>query len=280
MKAIILAGGMGSRLSEETVLRPKPMVEIGGRPILWHIMNIFGAFGIEEFIIALGYKAEVIKEYFLNFYALNNDISIDLRSGKTVIHDGNQPKWKIHLVDTGLNTQTGGRLRRLRKWLAPDETFLFTYGDGVADLDVRALLNFHLLHKRLATVTTVRSPERFGRIGFDGDQVVDFYEKPEESEGWINGGYFVLNTKVIDYIAGDETIWEREPVEQLARDGELVGYRHEGFWSCMDTLKEKKILEDLWNGGKPAWKVWEKERPGVGERPGPRVVSETRALES
>jgi glucose-1-phosphate cytidylyltransferase len=256
LKAIILAGGFGTRLSEETVLRPKPMVEIGGKPILWHIMNIYAAHGIDEFIVALGYKGEIIKDYFLNFYAINNDLSIDLASGQTVIHDGNQPKWTIHLVETGLYTQTGGRLKRLQKWLGADETFLFTYGDGVADLDVKALLEFHKAHGKLATVTTVHSPERFGRIAFEGQQVVEFYEKPEASEGWINGGYFVLNRKVIDYIAGDETIWERYPVEQLAREGQLMGYRHYGFWSCMDTLKEKNMLEELWAAGKAPWKIW------------------------
>jgi glucose-1-phosphate cytidylyltransferase len=257
MKAIILAGGFGSRLSEETVIRPKPMVEIGGKPILWHIMNIYAAHGVDEFIIALGYKAEVIKEYFLNFYALNNDISIDLANGKTTIHDGNQPKWKIHLVDTGLYTQTGGRLKRLANWLDGDETFLFTYGDGVADLNVTALLEFHKSHGKLATVTTVRSPARFGRITFEEDRVTGFYEKPQTSGGWINGGYFVLHQRVIDYIEGDETSWERQPVEQLARDGQMMGYRHYGFWSCMDTLKEKNMLEELWASGKVPWKIWE-----------------------
>jgi glucose-1-phosphate cytidylyltransferase len=256
MKVIILAGGLGSRLSEETILKPKPMVEIGGKPILWHIMNIYAAYGIKEFIIALGYKAEVIKEYFLNFYALNNDISIDLCSGKTVIHDGNQPKWTIHLVETGLHTQTAGRLKRLRKWLNGDETFMLTYGDGVADLNVASLLEFHKSHGRLATLTTVRTPERFGRIGYKGDQVASFYEKPQSSEGWINGGFFVLNSKVIDYIDGDDTVLEREPVERLAQDGQLMGYRHSGFWSCMDTLKEKNMLEDLWSTGKAPWVIW------------------------
>jgi glucose-1-phosphate cytidylyltransferase len=256
MKVIILAGGLGSRLSEETELRPKPMVEIGGKPMLWHIMNIYGAFGIREFVLALGYKAEIIKEYFLNFYALTNDISIDLGSGKTVIHDGNQPKWTVDLVDTGLYTQTAGRLKRLGKWLNGDETFMLTYGDGVADLNVASLLNFHKSHGRLATVTTVRSPERFGRIGFNGDQISSFYEKPQLSGGWINGGFFVLNAKVLDYIDGDDTILEREPVERLARDGQLMGYRHDGFWSCMDTLKEKKYLDELWRSGNAPWVVW------------------------
>jgi len=256
MKTIILAGGLGTRLSEETVLRPKPMVEIGGRPILWHILKIYAASGMDEFIIALGYKGETIKDYFLNFYTLNNDISVDLSTGQTTIHDGNQPNWKVHLVDTGLHTQTGGRLKRLRKWLGEDETFMFTYGDGVADIDLNALLHFHRSHGKLATVTTVRPPARFGRIGLDGDQVLEFFEKPESGEGWINGGFFVLNTKVMDYIEGDDTPWERSPIEQLARDGQMMGYKHFGFWSCMDTVREKNYLEELWSSGKPPWKVW------------------------
>jgi glucose-1-phosphate cytidylyltransferase len=256
MKAVILAGGLGSRLSEETVLRPKPMIEIGGKPILWHIMNIYSTYGVREFIIALGYKAEVIKDYFINFYALNNDISIDLSTGKIDIYDGNQPKWIIHLVDTGLHTQTGGRLRQLRKWIGDDKMFMFTYGDGVADIDIKSLLEFHAEHGKLATVTTVRSPERFGRIVFKEDKVTEFFEKPQTSEGWINGGFFVLNTEAIDYIEGDESVWERESVERLAHDGQLMGYRHYGFWSCMDTLKEKNFLEELWSSGKAPWKVW------------------------
>ncbi len=256
MKAVILAGGFGTRLSEETVIRPKPMVEIGGKPILWHIMKICAAHGIKEFVIAVGYKGEMIKEYFLNFYAINNDVSIDLATGKTTIHDGNQPNWKVHLVDTGLTTQTGGRLRRLKNWLANDETFLFTYGDGVADIDLGAAIKFHESHGKLATVTTVRTPARFGRIGFEGDQVTDFHEKPQAGEGWINGGFFVLNKKVLDYIDGDDTSWEREPSERLVSDGQMVGYRHDSFWSCMDTLREKTYLEDLWNSGKAPWKIW------------------------
>ena len=256
MKAVILAGGFGTRLSEETVLRPKPMVEIGGKPILWHIMNIYAQQGVHEFLIALGYKGDVIKEYFLNFYAINNDISIDLRTGKTIIHDGNQPQWHVHLVDTGLHTQTGGRLKRLQKWLGEDETFMFTYGDGVADIDIAALLAFHHAHGKLATVTTVRSPARFGRIVFQDDQIVEFHEKPQASEGWINGGFFVLNAPAIDYIDGDDTVWEREAIERLAHDDQLMGYRHYGFWSCMDTLKEKNMLEDLWESGKAPWKLW------------------------
>ncbi len=257
MKAIILAGGMGSRLAEETVVKPKPMVEIGGRPILWHIMNIFSANGITEFIIALGYKGEMIKGYFLNFVALNNDLSIDLATGETTIHRGRHLPWKVHLVDTGLHTNTGGRMKRLASWLDDNEPFLFTYGDGVADVDLRAVLKYHHSHGRLATMTTVRPPARFGRVGYDGPLVREYNEKPDEGEGWINGGYFVLNKKVIQYIDGDNTSWEREPLEQLAREGQLAGYRHTGFWSCMDTLKEKKLLEEMWNSGNPPWRIWE-----------------------
>jgi glucose-1-phosphate cytidylyltransferase len=248
MKAVILAGGLGSRLSEETTLRPKPMVEIGGKPILWHIMKTYACHGINEFIVALGYKAEVVKDYFLRFYAINNDLSIDLASGSTTIHkNGHQTDWKVHLADTGLYTQTGGRLKRLQK---------FTYGDGVTDLNIVALLEFHRRHGKIATVTTVRSPARFGRIGFTGDQVTDFYEKPETGEGWINGGYFVLNRRALDYIEGDESIWEHGPIDKLAKDGQLMGYRHHGFWSCMDTLKEKNTLEEFWNSGKAPWAIW------------------------
>lgn len=261
MKAVILAGGLGSRLAEETVLKPKPMVEIGGRPILWHIMHIFAAHGITEFLLALGYKAEVIRGYFLNFAAINNDLSIDLATGQTRVYNRQRLPWRVHLVDTGLHTQTGGRLKRLREWLGEDETFMLTYGDGVADIDLRALLAFHESHGKLATVTSVRSPERFGRLSFNGDQVVSFYEKPQFSEGWINGGFFVLHSRAIDYIAGDETVWEREPVEALARDGELMGYQHAGFWSCMDTIKEKNYLDDLWATGKAPWRIWHPDSP-------------------
>jgi glucose-1-phosphate cytidylyltransferase len=263
MKVIILAGGLGSRLSEETTLRPKPMVEIGGKPILWHIMKIYGAHNIGEFIFALGYKQELVKQYFLNYYALNNDISLDLATGKTVFRNGSPPNWKVHLVDTGLFTQTGGRVKRLAKWVNREEIFMLTYGDGVTDLDISSLLRFHKAHGKLATVTTVRSPSRFGRIGFAGDQVVNFYEKPESGEGWINGGYFVLNRKALDYIEGDETVWEHAPVERLARDGQLMGYRHNGFWSCMDTLKEKNILEELWISGRAPWKIWDEEKATI-----------------
>jgi len=256
VKAVILAGGLGSRLSEETSSKPKPMVEIGGKPILWHIMNIFGAHGIDEFIIALGYKGEVVKQYFLNYYAVHSDFTIDLATGRQTIYGGARPDWRVHLVDTGYATQTGGRVKRLRNWLADDETFLMTYGDGVADINIAGLVDFHHSHGRCATVTTVRPPARFGRIGFDGDQVKTFHEKAEDSEGWINGGFFVLNSRALDRIDGDDTIWEREPIERLAHDGELMAYRHLGFWSCMDTLKEKNMLEELWASGDAPWKTW------------------------
>jgi glucose-1-phosphate cytidylyltransferase len=257
MKAVILAGGLGSRLSEETVLRPKPMVEVGGQPILWHIMNICAAHGVTEFVIALGYKSEVIKQYFLNFYAYTHDVSVDLGTGATVIHKGRHPNWQVHLVDTGLHTQTGGRLKRLRRWVEDDAPFLFTYGDGVADLDITSLVAFHRHHGRLATVTTVRSPARFGRITFNGGpEIVQFNEKPDGGEGWINGGYFVLEAGAIDYIDDDTTVWEKEPVERLARAGQLMGFQHGGFWSCMDTLKERNLLEQHWDSGTPPWRIW------------------------
>ncbi len=256
MKAVILAGGLGSRLSEETVARPKPMVEIGGKPILWHILNIFSCYGVNEFIIAVGYRAEVIKEYFLNFYAFTGNLTIDLANGGTTVHRGNAPRWKVHLVDTGMNTQTGGRIKRIEHWLGDDEKFLATYGDGVADIDIRALLRFHESHGKLATVTTVRPPARFGQMIIDGQKVQEFSEKPQTGEGWINGGFFVLNRKVLDYIDGDATLWEREPMEHLARDGQLMAYRHEGFWQPMDTLREKRLLDDLWNSGQAPWKLW------------------------
>jgi glucose-1-phosphate cytidylyltransferase len=271
MKAIILAGGFGTRLSEETDQRPKPMVEIGGKPILWHIMNICSAGGVNEFIIALGYRGEIVKDYFLHYYAINNDISLDLATGETTVHGAGGAPWKVHLVDTGLYTQTGGRLRRLRRWLGEDETFLFTYGDGVADIDLPALLAFHRGHGKLASVTTVRVSERFGRITFDGDRINEFFEKPEAAAGWINGGYFVLDARVIDYVDGDECVWERDALSRIVRDGQLMGYRHTGFWSCMDTLKEKQYLESLWESGKPPWKVW--DRLAHAKEPVSRTVS-------
>jgi glucose-1-phosphate cytidylyltransferase len=256
MKTLILAGGFGTRISEESHLMPKPMIEIGGKPILWHIMNIYGTQGMNEFIIAAGYKAEYIKNYFLNFYALNNDIFINLANGKTVVHDGKQPDWKVHIVDTGLHTQTGGRIKRLEKWLSDSDTFMLTYGDGLSDVRLLDLLNFHRSHGKLATVTTVLPPARFGRLSLEKSRVSQFKEKPDGDEGWINGGFFVLNRKVLDYIKGDDCVWERGPLERLAAEGQLMGFPHKGFWSCIDTLREKNIIEDYWNSGRAPWKIW------------------------
>jgi len=254
MKTVILAGGFGTRLSEETSVRPKPMVEIGGRPILWHIMNIYASRGYEEFVIALGYKSEVIKDYFLNCYALNNDISVDLRQGKSVIHGGQQPNWLVHLIDTGIRTQTGGRIKRLQRVLG-NETFFVTYGDGLADIDVDELLRFHRSHGRIATVTAVHPPSRFGEIIVKGHQVVHFVEKPPASEAWINGGYYVFEPEIFDYIAGDETPLERAPMEALVTQGELMAFQLESFWHAMDTLREKNLLEELWQSGNAPWQA-------------------------
>jgi glucose-1-phosphate cytidylyltransferase len=257
MKVVILAGGLGSRLAEESVLRPKPMVTVGGKPILWHIMNIYAAHGFADFVIALGYKSEVVKEYFLNFYALNNDLTVDLASGSVQVHHGRQPSWRVQLVDTGEATMTGGRIRRVAEWLGDDdETFLCTYGDGLADVDLRRLVAFHQSHGKLATLTTVRPPARFGALAFDGDKVAAFSEKPQTGEGWINGGFFVLNRRVMEYIPGDETVWERDPLEALAAEGELMAFRHPGFFQPMDTLREKQLLDHLWESGTAPWKVW------------------------
>jgi glucose-1-phosphate cytidylyltransferase len=255
MKVVILAGGYGTRLQEETAVRPKPMVEIGGRPLLWHIMQIYAAYGHTEFFIALGYKGEVIKQYFLTYYLYHHSFRIDLATGRVQVYNGTPENWTVHLIDTGLETQTGGRLKRLAPFLGR-ETFLMTYGDGVADVDLDALVAFHRRHGRLATVTAVRPPARFGGLTFDGDRVVRFVEKPSLGEGWINGGFFVLEPGVLDYIAGDATPFEGEPLERLAADGELMAYRHQGFWQCMDTLRDVRLLESLWQSGEAPWKVW------------------------
>lgn len=255
MKVVILAGGMGTRLAEETTIRPKPMVEIGEKPILWHLMNIYAEYGFQEFIIALGYKGEVIKEYFLNLYAFNGDITIDLADGKHNVHHRKRPDWRVHLIDTGRDTQTGGRIKRLQSMIS-NETFMATYADGLARIDLDALLAFHRSHGKLATMTAVHPPSRFGKLVIEGDFVRNFMEKPQESKEWINGGFFVFEPGILEYIAGDEISLEREPMEQLARDGQLVAYRHTGFWQMMDTIQEKRFLEELWVSGNPPWAVW------------------------
>ena len=258
MKVCILAGGVGSRLEEETAVKPKPMVEVGGMPILWHILRHYSSYGFDEFTIALGYKGEIIKKYMADYCSLSGNLTVSLGggngNGKIVQHDGDQPDWKIDLIETGIDTLTGGRIKRLAPFV--DSTFMLTWGDGVSNVDLHALLDFHRSHGKLATVTAVRPQARFGHMEFDGDQVVAFNEKPQTQEGWINGAFFVLEPEVMEYIAGDATQWEREPMERLARDGQLMAYRHDGFWACMDTLRDKKRLEELWATGSAPWKVW------------------------
>jgi glucose-1-phosphate cytidylyltransferase len=255
MKVVLLAGGLGTRLSEETDVRPKPMVEIGGHPILWHIMNIYAAAGLSDFVIALGYKGELIKEYFLNFHPHNSDLTVHLGSGRVAFHDNKAPDWTVTLADTGMHTQTGGRVRRLRPWL-DGKTFMMTYGDGVGNLDLKALLAFHKSHGKLATVTAVRPPSRFGSVVLAEHRVVEFTEKPQTEGGWINGGFFVLEPGVLDYVSGDSVAWEAEPLHRIAQEGQLMAFRHEGFWQPMDTLREKRLLQDLWESGTAPWKVW------------------------
>ena len=256
MKAVILAGGLGTRISEETELKPKPMIEVGGRPILWHIMKIYSAHGINEFIVCCGYKGYVIKEYFANYFLHLSDVTIDMTSNAMQVHQNNAEPWKVTLVDTGEESMTGGRLRRVRDYLAGEELFCFTYGDGVADIDITAQLAFHRDHGRLATVTAVEPPGRYGALVVEGSHVAGFTEKPKGEGGWINGGFFVLSPKAIDYIADDATSWEREPLTGLAHDGQLSAFFHEGFWQPMDTLREKNLLNDLWASGKAPWKCW------------------------
>lgn len=254
MKTIILAGGLGTRLAEETTLRPKPMVEIGGRPILWHILSHYAHYNFREFVLALGYKAESVKEYFLNYHALSCDLTLDLGTGEKTLHGDAPLNWRLDLVDTGLHTMTGGRLKRCRKWVG-DRTFMATYGDGLSDVDIAKLVAFHKAHGKLATLTAVRPPARFGGLVFEGDRITEFLEKPQTGEGWINGGFFVLEPGALDYCEGDDTVWERGPLERLALDGQLMAYRHEGFFQPMDTLREKQQLEALWQSGKAPWKA-------------------------
>jgi glucose-1-phosphate cytidylyltransferase len=255
MKAVILAGGFGTRISEESHLRPKPMLEIGGKPILWHIMKIYAHHGINDFVICLGYKGYVIKEYFANYFLHESDVTFDLAHNRMEVHQERAESWRVTLVDTGLETMTGGRLKRVRKYLG-DEEFCFTYGDGVADIDIGALIDTHHRHGCLATLTAIRPPGRFGALGLAGHQVQSFQEKPDGDGGWINGGFFVLSPKVIDLIDGDDTTWEKEPLETLASQGQLSFYQHSGFWQPMDTLRDKNQLNDLWASRRAPWKVW------------------------
>ncbi len=256
MKAVLLAGGLGTRISEESHLRPKPMIEIGGRPILWHIMKMYAAHGVNDFIICLGYRGYVIKEYFANYFLHMSDVTFDMENNSMQVHQRHAEPWRVTLVDTGESTLTGGRLRRVRAYLPPDEPFCFTYGDGVADLDMAAQFAFHRAHGRLATVTAVQPPGRYGALVCDGTAVASFEEKPRGDGGRINGGFFVLQPQAIDYIAGDATPWEAEPMQRLAHDGQMQAFEHAGFWQPMDTLREKNLLEDLWHGGKAPWKCW------------------------
>ncbi len=256
MKVVILAGGFGTRLSEETDIKPKPMVEIGGKPILWHIMKIYSYYGFNDFIICLGYKGYMIKEYFANYFLHMSDVTIDLQKNKLEIHNVRAEPWRITLVDTGLNTMTGGRIKRIQQYVG-NETFMLTYGDGVGNIDIKKLVDFHKSHGKLATVTAVQPLGRFGALTIEGDRVFSFKEKPKGDGSWINGGFFVLEPGIFKYIQGDETIWEKEPLENLSKEGQLMAYKHTGFWKAMDTLRDKRELETLWQSGNPPWKVWE-----------------------
>jgi glucose-1-phosphate cytidylyltransferase len=256
MKVVVLAGGLGTRLAEETEVRPKPMVEIGGHPILWHIMKHYAHYRYPEFFIALGYKGEVIKRYFLDYYALNGSMTVALKRGNVRVIDSNHEDWTVHLMDTGNETNTGGRVKRLEPWLR-EGAFMLTYGDGVSNIDLHDLLRFHRAHGRIATVTAVRPPARFGGLVFDGDLISEFTEKPQIGEGWINGGFMIFEPAVFDYLDGDDTSLEAHALERLASERQLAAYRHEGFWQCMDTLREKRLLESHWQSGQAPWRVWE-----------------------
>lgn len=256
MKVVILAGGLGTRLSEETSVRPKPMVEIGGRPILWHIMKIYSAHGLNDFVICCGYKGYIIKEYFANYFLHMSDVTFDMANNKMEVHHAHAEPWHVTLVDTGAETQTGGRLKRVARYLG-DEDFCFTYGDGVSNVDISKLVAFHRQQKTLATVTSVQPPGRFGALNIQDNRISSFKEKPQGDGNWINGGFFVLSPKVIDYISDDATIWEREPLERLATGGQLSAFLHDGFWQPMDTLRDKVMLDELWASGRAPWKVWQ-----------------------
>lgn len=256
MKVVILAGGLGTRISEETSSRPKPMIEIGGYPILWHIIKSYSQFGINEFVICCGYKGYLIKEYFANYFLHMSDVTIDISKNSMEVHQRKAEPWKITLVDTGEGTMTGGRLKRVKEYVKDEEIFCLTYGDGLGDININALITFHKLQNVKATLTATIPPGRFGALDLIGSKVKSFMEKPKGDGGLINGGFFVLSPKVIDYISGDETIWEREPLERLAKEGDLAAYQHHGFWQPMDTLRDKMYLEELWQSGKAPWKVW------------------------
>jgi glucose-1-phosphate cytidylyltransferase len=255
MNVVILAGGMGTRLTEETELKPKPMVEIGGRPILWHIMKHYAHHGFKEFFIALGYRGEIVKRFFLDYCSLSGSMTVNLSQGVVDNHENDCEDWLVHLKDTGNETNTGGRVKRLQQWLSGG-TFMLTYGDGVSDVDLEKLLAFHRSHGRIATVTAVRPPARFGGLIFDGDLVTEFTEKPQIGEGWINGGFMVFEPQIFDYLEGDKDSLETDALEKLALDKQLVAYRHEAFWQCMDTMREVRLLENLWRGNQAPWKVW------------------------
>lgn len=256
MKVVILAGGFGTRISEESHLKPKPMIEIGGFPILWHLMKIYSHFGHTEFIICCGYKGYVIKEYFANYFLHNSDITFDMKTNAMKVHQNSAEPWKVTLIDTGESTMTGGRLKRVKDYLTPGEDFCFTYGDGVGNVNLNELIAFHKEQKTLATLTATQPPGRFGALNLNGNIIRGFQEKPVGDGKWINGGFFILNTKVIDYIEGDQTTWEREPMENLAKEGQMSAYKHHGFWQPMDTLRDKNLLEELWQKNQAPWKIW------------------------
>lgn len=257
MKAVILAGGLGTRISEETHLKPKPMIEIGGMPILWHIMKLYSAHGINDFVVCCGYKGYVIKEYFANYFLHMSDVTFDMEKNEMQVHQRKAEPWRVTLVDTGEETLTGGRLKRVADYVKDEEAFCFTYGDGVADVDISKLVAFHHHHKKHATVTAVQPPGRYGALKVEQHKVEGFAEKPKGDGGWINGGFFVLSPECLQYISGDKSSWEGAPLAQLAKDGQLMAYQHAGFWQPMDTLREKNMLEDLWQSGKAPWKVWD-----------------------